>query len=339
MSVRKKVLLVYHTLHPDGERILAQEVDIVRPKEPTPEAIKQAMRGVHAIVAHGPIRIGRDVLETSTDLEVLSATGSGADCFDIAAATDMGLPILNSPGVAPIPVAEHTIGMMIALTKRIVESDTFLRRGDGNGWQPRDRFKGVELEGKTVGIVGLGHIGSLVARKCHAAFSMRVLAYDPVLTAEQARERGAEQVSSLADLFQRSDVITVHVPLLPNTRGLIGAEEMAHLRPTAFFINASRGGVVDQQALYRCLVEKRIAGAALDVFDPEPPRKDEPLFKLPNVVVTPHSAGVTEESTYRLSVNVAKNLLAALRGERPPSIVNPSAWPPRRQKAKAGSRS
>ncbi|MBI2867174.1 MAG: hypothetical protein HYX97_02415 [Chloroflexi bacterium] len=236
MSQRKRVVVVFPFMHLEGERILAQEVDIVRPKEPTPEAVKQTLPGAHAIVARSPIRIGRGVLEAGTDLEVLSATGSGADCFDIAAATEMGLPILNSPGVAPIPVAEHTIGLMIALTKRIVESDAFLR--SGGAWEPKDRFKGVELEGKTLGIVGLGHIGSLVTRKCRAAFNMRVLAYDPALTPQQAGERGAELVSSLADLFRQSDIVTVHVPLLPNTRGLIGTgqEEAVgadHLGPVA----------------------------------------------------------------------------------------------------------
>jgi D-3-phosphoglycerate dehydrogenase / 2-oxoglutarate reductase len=178
--------------------------------------------------------------------------------------------------------------------------------------------------------VGVGAICVDVARRAPAAFDMTVLAYDPGVRDPRFAEIGAERVDRIEALFERADVISLHLPLLPETRGLIDAAVLAHCRPGAVLVNASRGGVVDEAALVDVLRSGRLSGAATDVFDAEPPRADNPLFQMPNVVVTPHIAGLTVDATIKLSTAVAENVLAALRGERPPHIVNPEAWPPRR---------
>jgi D-3-phosphoglycerate dehydrogenase len=159
---------------------------------------------------------------------------------------------------------------------------------------------------------------------------MNVAAYDPLASDQRFKHAGVDRAASLEELFAQSDVISLHVPLLPETRRLIGAEELAACKPDAVLINVSRGGVVDETALYAALRDGRIAGAAIDVFDPEPPARDNPLFSLPNVITTPHIAGLTAEGMAKLSLAIAVNLLAALRGERPPHLVHPDSWPPRR---------
>jgi D-3-phosphoglycerate dehydrogenase / 2-oxoglutarate reductase len=328
MPARPVVIQCFPMMHPVGEEILGRHVELRTASSADPATVIREGQDARAMIGRSPARIGADVLDALGDLLVVSATGSGADWVDIQACRDRGIPVLHNPGVAPTPVTEYVLGAMVMVYKRLREADAFLRAG--GDWEPKDRFRGRELTGKVLGVVGLGAIGGDVARRARAAFDMTVLAYDPGVRDPRFAEIGAERVDRIEALFERADVISLHLPLLPETRGLIDAAVLAHCRPGAVLVNASRGGVVDEAALVDVLRSGRLSGAATDVFDAEPPRADNPLFQMPNVVVTPHIAGLTVDATIKLSTAVAENVLAALRGERPPHIVNPEAWPPRR---------
>jgi len=202
-----------------------------------------------------------------------------------------------------------------------------MRRGDV--WPPRDR-SGREVSGKTLGVVGFGHLGREVARRAKAGWDLRVLAYDPIVDQAAFDDAGVERQTDLHTLLAESDFVTVHVPLMDATRGLIGRAELEAMKPEAIFVNASRGAVVDEQALIEVMQAGGIAAAAVDVWDPEPPSPDHPLFQLDNVFVTPHMAGVTAESRAAGAKQVADTVLSALRGVQPAHIVNPTAWPPAR---------
>jgi phosphoglycerate dehydrogenase-like enzyme len=332
MAGRKKVLLVY-PLYADAERALEREVDVVRPREATFAELATLIDDVHCVISHSPnspreTRIDEELLRKGKQLEILSGFGSGVDCFDIKVAAELGLPIIHAPGVGANPVSEHAIGLMLALGKNIAAGDRFLR--GNNGWGDRADLRGVEITGKTLGLVGMGQIGTLVARRCRSAFDMRILVYDPFINTEQAAKAGAEWVADLHQMLRQCDYVSIHCPLLPTTRNLIGEKELAQLKPTAFLINTARGGIIDEPVLYRCLKEKRFAGAGLDSFSPEPPAIDNPLFQLPNVIATPHVAGASADTLKRLADYVVRNVTAALRGERPEHMVNAEAWPSRR---------
>jgi D-3-phosphoglycerate dehydrogenase / 2-oxoglutarate reductase len=313
-------------LHSSGEEMLGQVTELVTVGTADSAAVIAAGPAA-ALIARGPARVGADVFDALPELAVVSATGSGADCFDIAAATERGIPVLHHPGVAPVPVAEYVIAALLVLNKRLRLADTFLRAG--GSWEPKDRFAGVDAADGTIGIIGFGAIGREVARRAHLGLGMRVLAHDPGKTAELFAAHHATG-TGLDELLSQSDVVSLHVPLRPATRRLIGARELGLMQRSAILINTARGGVVDEGALVAALREGQIAGAALDVFDPEPPSAANPLFALPNTLLTPHIAGLTGSAQARLSQNIASELERALRGQRPAHLVNPSAWPPRR---------
>jgi phosphoglycerate dehydrogenase-like enzyme len=216
---------------------------------------------------------------------------------------------------------------MLMLAKQMRLADAAIRSGD---FQFRIRVQGSEIMGKTLGIIGGGHIGSSVARTCSGSFEMRVLLYDPYLSTAQAAACGGDLCLSLDQVMRESDFVSVHTPLTPETRGLIGEREIGLMKPTAFLINTSRGPVVDEAALTRALQEDRIAGAALDVFEQEPPADDCPLFSLHNVVLTPHMASFTDEGRSRMGITVVEEVLQVLKGEKPRFLVTPDVWERRR---------
>jgi len=221
--------------------------------------------------------------------------------------------------------------MMLILSKRIAETDHILRRGT---LTDRGDFRGRELQGRTIGIVGLGNVGRRVAELCGALFGMTVLAYDPYLSADAIAARGAAKVE-LAPLLERSDFVSINCPLTEETRGMIGARELGLMRPHAYFINTARGFIHDEKALTAALKEKRIAGAGIDVWDREPPPPDHPLLHLDNVIASPHTAGLTLEARGTMGRIAAEQVLACLDGERPPRLVNPDVWPAYAQRFRA----
>ena len=266
---------------------------------------------------------GKPLFERMPKLLIVSANGAGYDTVDVRACTEAGVLVLNQSGGNADAVAEHVLAMMLALSKRIVEADHLMRR---RAVSDRNSFMGRNAGGKTVGVIGLGHIGRRVAELCRGLLRMRVLAYDPYLTAAEIEARGAEK-AELDELLRRADFVSVNCPLTPETRGMIGAREYALMPPHAYFITTARGHIHDEAALVEALREGRIAGAGLDVWDREPLPPDHPLLRFDNVLASPHTAGVTAEARENMGRIAAEQILQALDGARPPRIVNPEVWP------------
>jgi D-3-phosphoglycerate dehydrogenase len=263
------------------------------------------------------------LLRRAPNLLIVSSNGAGYDPVDVEACTEAGVLVVNQSGGNAHSVAEHALGMLLTLSKRIIEADRALRR-DSN--VNRNALMGIEAQGKTIGIVGLGHVGRRIAELCKGLLGMKVLAYDPYLTAEEMAARGGEKVE-LDELLHRSDYVSINCPLTKESRGMIGAREFALMQPHAYFITTARGFIHDEAALLEALREKRIAGAGLDVWSKEPPPADHPLLQFDNVLASPHTAGVTREARINMGRIAAEQLLEALDGKRPPRIINPEVWP------------
>jgi D-3-phosphoglycerate dehydrogenase len=261
-----------------------------------------------ALIVRSRTKVTREILEAATRLKVIGRAGVGLDNIDVDVATRQGIAVLNAPGSNVISAAEHTLALMLALVRRIARADASLRRGE---WE-RKRFQGIELHGKTLGLVGAGRIGSEVAKRARA-FGMRVVAYDPYLAGERAEGLEIELVT-LPELCERADIITIHVPLTAETRGMIGSAELALMKPAAYLINAARGGVVDEVALAAALRSGRLAGAALDVFEKEPVAPDNPLIALDNVIAVPHLGAATREAQTSVGIAICEVVRDALVG-------------------------
>lgn len=258
-------------------------------------------------------------------LTAICRPGIGVDNIDIAAASERGILVINTPDGPTESTAEHAVALLLALAKQVVASDRRLR---AEAWN-RARMRGVEVRDKTLGIVGFGRIGRRVAQICGQGLLMRVAAYDPLAPDDVFAAAGVTRAATLDALLQGSHFVTLHCALTPETRHLIGARELALLPPGAFLINVSRGPVVDQAALIAALDAGRLAGAGLDVFDPEPLPGDSPLLQMPNVILTPHMASYTADGTRAMHGGVAAQIVQLLHGERPPQIVNAGTWPGR----------
>lgn len=279
--------------------------------------------GWDALIVRSQTRVDAELLEAAAPrLSVVGVASVGVDRIDVEAATRAGVMVVNAPTGNTIAAAEHTMALMLALLRRVPDANASLRAGE---WD-RSRYVGSELRGRTLGIVGLGKIGRSVARRA-AGFEMRVIATDPYLTDDQAGEVGARLVG-LAELLHRSDIITVHTPLTPQTRHLLGRPQLEAMKPGAFVLNVARGGIVDESALADALSSGQVAGAAVDVFSAEPMTDDNPLRGAPNVVLTPHLGASTEEAQDRVGLEMAEQVLMALSGVTPPFAVNaPSVAP------------
>ena len=265
---------------------------------------------------------GRALVERCPNLLAVCSAGAGYDVIDVDACTAAGVIVCNNAGPGAEAVAEHALGLMLSLTKRIGLADRLLRR---SGVADRSTLQGSELRGKTLGVVGLGRIGSRLVDLC-APFGMTVLAYDPYVEADEAAARGATKVG-FDELLVRSDIVQVTCPLTAETAGLFDAAAFARMKPSAFFVTTARGEVHDEQALVDALVQGRIGGAGVDVFHDEPPPADHPLLALDTVVATPHIAGITVEAAEAIAVATAEQWLAIFDGKVPPRLINPAAWP------------
>lgn len=265
---------------------------------------------------------GPALLERCPDLLAVCSAGAGYDIIDVDACTAAGVIVCNNSGPGREAVAEHALGFMLALAKKIVLADRVIRR---EIVQDRMPLRSSELLGKTLGIVGIGQIGARLVELC-APFAMTVLAYDPYLSTDEAAARGATKVE-LDELLERSDFVHLNCPLTPETEGLMGAAQFARMKPTAFFITTARGPVHDEAALYNALVSGVIAGAGIDVFHDEPPDPSHPLLSLDTVVASPHTAGITVEATRDIARAAAEQWITIFAGKVPPRLVNPEAWP------------
>ena len=299
---QKLRVLLADAIAPEGVRILQETVGLEveeRPSISAPELLS-VIGDYDALIVRSRTKVTSEVLAAGKRLKVVGRAGVGVDNIDVGSACQYGVAVLNAPGGNVISAAELTLGLMLALLRHIAQAGASIRRGE---WE-RSRFQGTELYGKTLGLVGAGRIGSEVARRA-AAFGMTVLIYDPYLSQERAREIGSVQVS-LASLLERADIVSVHTPLSDETRGLIGPRELARMKPTAYLVNAARGGVVDESALAAALEAGRLAGAALDVFEREPPSGHCPLLKLDNVLAVPHLGAATREAQTRSGVEICE---------------------------------
>jgi len=285
-------------------------------KEFTGKVLAKDIRDVDAIVA-GDARITRKSLEGVQRLKVIGRYGVGVDSVDLDACTEKRIIVFNAPGLNAVSVAEHAIGMMIAISKRFLLSDKLVRTGM---WGEKIRYMNTELSKKTVGIIGLGDIGRLVAKMVKAS-EMKVLAYDPYVSKEKAMEAHAHLVD-LRTLLRESDFVSIHCPLTDKTRGIIGEDELRLMKKTAILINTARGDIVREEALYRALKEGWIAGAGIDVFEREPLITKHPFIELDNILLSPHSASWTTEAVRRIAICVGENIMKVFKGQLPENIVN-----------------
>ena len=265
---------------------------------------------------------GPELLARCPDLLAVCSAGAGYDIIDVEACTAAGVIVCNNSGPGREAVAEHALGFMLTLAKKISLADRMIRRGKV---QDRAALRSTELLGKTLGIVGVGQIGGRLIELC-APFAMEVLAYDPYLTPDDAAARGVTKVS-LDELLTRSDFVHLNCPLTPETEGLMGRAQFARMQPTAYFITTARGPVHDEDALYDALVDGTIAGAGIDVFHDEPPDPSHPLLSLDTVVASPHTAGITIEATRDIAIATAEQWITIFAGKVPPRLLNPEAWP------------
>lgn len=290
---------------------------------PSRKILLERVRGVDGLLSLLTDRIDGEVMDAARPgLKVISNHAVGFDNIDVAAATERGIPVGNTPGILTDATADMAFALMMAAGRRIVEAEKFLRDGRWKTWGP-SLLLGVDFAGATLGIVGFGRIGQAVAKRA-AGFDMRVLYYDPS-AAPSYPELNANS-TDLDTLLRESDFVSMHVPLTPETRKMVDAGFLGKMKPNAVLVNTARGGVLDQSALYETLKENRIFAAALDVTDPEPLPLESPLLELDNCIIVPHIASASVQSRDRMAFLAAKNLIAGVNGETLPHCVNPEVY-------------
>jgi len=313
--VSKPVVLIAEELSPATVEALGPDFEIRYCDGADRTALLAAIADVDAILVRSATQVDAEALAAARRLKVIARAGVGLDNVDVPAATKAGVMVVNAPQSNITSAAELAVGLLLASARNISQAHASLRGGQ---WK-RSKFSGIELAEKTVGVVGLGRIGALVAQRL-AAFEVSLLAYDPYVSPARATQLGVRLVS-LEELLRESDFISIHLPKTPETVGLIGEEQLRTVKPTAHIINAARGGIVDEAALYAALKEGRIAGAGLDVYAKEP-CTDSPLFELDNVVALPHLGASTDEAQEKAGLSVARSVRLALAGELVPDAVN-----------------
>jgi D-3-phosphoglycerate dehydrogenase / 2-oxoglutarate reductase len=312
-----KVLIV-QPIHEDGMKLLAARPDVAcEIVDGALEALAEHIADADGVTIRTSPLPG-DVIERARRLKVVSRHGVGYDNIDVQALTRRGIPLAIAADANATAVAEHTLFFMLALAKQGLRHDRATREG---GWAVRNSLAAVDLLGRRVLVMGFGRIGREVAKRC-AAFGMTVMVHDPYVQANVIEAAGDyRSVPDFQAVLPETDVLTVHMPLGADSRGLIGAAELVALPDHAFVINAARGGIVDETALHAALTSGQIAGAGLDVFDQEPPPENHPLFALPNVILSPHNAGLSKEAAIRMAISTARNVLAGIDGKLDPSMV------------------
>ena len=317
-------VLVADRIANEGIKLLSEdpEIDVDVAIGLKPEELRERIKGYDALIVRSETKVTKEIIEASDKLKVIARAGVGVDNIDVWAATRKGIIVMNAPDPNTISTAEHTIGLMLAMLRNIPQAWASLRDGK---WE-RSKFMGVELCGKTLGIIGFGRIGSEVAKRA-LAFQMEVIAYDPYVPPEKAAKIGVKMCKTLEELLSKADCITIHVHLTNETRGMIGEREFSLMKPGVRIINCARGGIVDEKALLKALNEGKVAGAALDVFEEEPPRDGE-LIRHEKVIATPHLGASTEEAQVKVSIVIAEQVRDALKGKGIRNSVNiPSISP------------
>ena len=314
-------ILVADPLAEDGLERLRQAGDVTVVSKLAEAELIRRIPEFDALVVRSETRVTGPILEAGRRLRVVGRAGVGVDNIDVPAATRKGILVVNAPRGNIVAAAEHTIALLFAAARWVPQADASVKRGE---WT-RSKFVGTEIRGKTLGVIGLGNVGSEVAKRAHG-LEMEVIAYDPVVSVERAELFNVELVT-LNELLERADFVTVHVPLVDANRNLVGAPELALMKPSACLVNTARGGIVDESALYQALESGQLAAAASDVFEAEPAGQN-PLFTLPNFVATPHIAASTIEAQVSVAFDVAEEVAAVLAGELPRYAVNAPSLPP-----------
>ena len=298
-------VLVTDKLADEGLALLRAEpgLEVVLPAKLDIAGLRAALSEADGIVIRSGTQLTAEVLKDQPRLKVIARAGVGVDNIDVPTATRQGIVVMNTPGGNTVSTAEHTMALMLALSRNVAKANDSLKAGK---WD-RNKFTGSQLGGKTLGIVGLGRVGLAVAKRAKG-FDMEVVGFDPFLSHERASEYGIESLS-LDELWPRCDYITVHTPLTDETRNIIGVDAFSKMKAGVRVVNCARGGLIDETALLEALNSGKVAGAAIDVFDPEPPAPDHPLIKHPAVLVTPHLGASTEEAQVSVSIEAARLLI------------------------------
>lgn len=315
--MKKFKILLYEDMHEIGKALLKEKAEIFFARSLEETSLIEEVKEVDGIIIRANGKVSRKLMESAPKLKVIGRHGVGVENIDLEAATEKGIWVVNTPDANDISVAEHFFGLALILSKMLKKADIALREGR---FEARYQYIGRELHGKTLGILGFGRIGRAVGRIGHKGFDMRVLYYDAVRYQEMEEEIKAEKVS-LEDLLTRSDYISINLPMLPATQGLLKEREFGLMKPSVYIINLARGPIWDEKVLYTALKEGRIAGAASDVYEVEPAAKEHPLFQLENFVGTPHMAAHTDEALRRMSL-VAEDVTRVLEGKAPLHPVN-----------------
>src|SRR5690349_11018956 len=298
----KPKVLISDKMDPNAARIFQErgcDVDVITGK--TPEELKEIIGQSDGLAIRSPTKVTKEIIDAATNLKVIGRAGIGVDNVDIPYASSKGIVVMNTPFGNSITTAEHAIALMFALARQLPDANAQTQAGK---WE-KNRFMGVELTGKTLGLIGAGNIGSIVADRA-LGLRMKVIAYDPFLSPERAVEMGVEKVD-LDALLARADFITLHTPLTDQTRNILSAENLAKTKKGVRIVNCARGGLIDEAALKQMLDSGHVAGAALDVFETEP-AKDSPLFGTPNFICTPHLGASTNEAQVNVALQVAEQL-------------------------------
>jgi D-3-phosphoglycerate dehydrogenase len=315
-------------IHPDAVALLEKHAQVVRPKDHSRQAFLEALQEVDGMVAR-KVNVGAEEMDRAPRMKIIARHGVGLDSVDLEEATRRGILVTYTPGANRESVAELALSFMLALARRIPQAQKAMAnmpKGDigiFSALLKQYNLTGIDLEGKSLGIIGTGRIGSTVARKCIAALDMKVKGYDPYVSSETMKSFGVEKVERLGDMLPKIDFLTVHCPLTQETKGMVGKKELARMKKGAYVINTARGGIVSEKALLEALNSGHIAAAALDAWEVEPPDPKDPLLNHPNVIGTPHYGGTTEESLYRVGIAAVEEVLRVLRGEPPKYPVNP----------------
>ncbi len=284
------------------------------------EELHEALKDAHAVIVRGA-KISRETIQNSPNLELIAKHGVGFDNIDVPAATERKIPVTITPGANSDAVAELTVGFILALSRKLLVADQDLKTGR---FEKREVYAAVELGGKTAGIIGLGRIGTRVARRISIGFGMTVIAYDPFISTDYAKSLNVELIDKIEDVLGTSDYVTIHAPLTALTQNMIEEKEIQLMKKGAFIINTARKGIINEKALFKALSKGWIAGAALDVFEHEPPSPDNtPLLSLGNVIATPHLGSGSNEAMRNMAVVAAEEIVRVLDGKKPTYPVNP----------------
>ncbi len=314
-------IVISHPLYRDGMALLEGKAEIVITNDGDSDRILDSLIDADAYI----LRIGkidRKAIERCEKLKVITRPGVGYDSVDVQAATERGIPVVLCPAANARAVAEHTVALLLACAKNIVESVNETKAGN---FGIRNRYAAVDIVDKMLVVLGFGNIGRQVAKLC-AALDMKVGVFDPFVKRETAEEMGYVYFENMLDALAAADFVSLHMPSMPSTRGMIAAEQFKAMKPTAFFLNAARGDVVNEPALIAALKNSEIAGAGLDVLVEEPFPADHPFMTMPNVVLTPHMAAQSQETVSKLVTMAAEGTLAVLRGEKWPYVANPEVY-------------